>query len=529
MTLADECETCKKRRVKCDGVKPNCGRCAKASRMCIFPDVTEKSFTFVSNVNHPTKSLKRGRGENQDNPVKRHRVALNAIQQWKPTPAKAITPSLADQATAFYFHSHHSGFPDLIEPAQEHADLLPKAFARTTSQSALHSALLARSHAAFGKRKQDASLAAVSNKEATRMYVNAIGMIKQSLLDPIDAASDEILLAAMVLSSFESTLSMSTDENGFAPSFELSRRMMQGFHHHDGAAAILRLRKQQPAKAADLNLDKLVRRQVLRSALVRGSSIPSFLEYGEYFGESGVMLGLDRHMAQLIKGQRYATLIRKHYAVARDGGKPLNGEPLSMLIHGLQRLDNDMLAWAQKLPSDWWYERHQTTHHPSSAYYPSGSVHSYNSVGHVAVWNRHRAVRIIVKKVAIEYLRIAEEFFGDECELPIRTISGGIKDLINDICASSELNALASRKTGPTPPKVGTEVQQFLNATMLAHLAFPLHAIIDALPLAGMSNAQEQWIRDRLLEVGKSGNDTILEQLALQGNSSRLERSTTPD
>lgn len=403
--------------------------------MCIFVDLGDITFTFVEDVVQKQETRKRKASASSIVVGKRSRADTAShfeLQQQRPSLIAGLRPSLSDQATAFYFHAHHSSPLDLIEPAQEHESLLPTAFRKTDSQSALHSALLARSYAVCGRVRRDARMTSAS----MALYFGAISKIKEALLDPVDAFSDDVLLTTMVLSSYDNTLSTYTGDLGMAPSFQLSRRMLQSFSHHDGATALLRLRRSNPAQPADLNLDKLVRRQVLRSALLRRRGIPEFLEYGEIFGESGVLLGLDRHMAQLIKIQRYAGMLRPHYEATQIHGGSLNRELLSMLLIELQRLDQDMVSWTRKLSPEWsctFLQASKVNEEPGS------TIHSYKSVGHAAIWNRHRAVRIIGKQVSIELLRLAEHFCGEKCEVPIQFLDHGLRELINDICTSSLL------------------------------------------------------------------------------------------
>ena len=111
----------------------------------------------------------------------------------------ALATSLEDQAVAYYFHQHVIPPVEIIEPAEEHTSLIPLLWTQMAKDSTLHLAILAMSHSAFGNARTNSE----ALKASRAIYLRSISMLKNSLENAKDCCSDQILLATMLLSSYE--------------------------------------------------------------------------------------------------------------------------------------------------------------------------------------------------------------------------------------------------------------------------------------------------------------------------------------
>lgn len=279
----------------------------------------------------------------------------------------------------------------------------------------------------------------------------------------------------------------------------------------------------------NMDLDKLVRRQILRTALLRRTGVPTWIEDGTLFGETGIPLELDRFVVQIIRIQSEAEGLSTDHAFAMVHGELLSSSALESLLEDANRLDDDMQCWTKSLPREWWYQTHVVDDKWLRKKLYGGlygdSLITYSSLGHAVVWNRYRTMRIILKGVIIRLLRLLETYHGQDVQQSIRVAASGTQSIITDICAGvpysiSKLQASCSFEEGDTMSFQNVPLEPLEHAAkrvktcMMGYMVFPLHAIIEAFPESGVTDWQKEWIKDRICRVGRLGNDAILEKMA---------------
>lgn len=287
---------------------------------------------------------------------------------------------------------------------------------------------------------------------------------------------------------------------------ELSQHKSRCFCHITGATALLKARQQEdPLAKRTSDLDKLVRRQVVRSALDRKTGVPSWLEDGIVFGESGLPLELDKWTIRITQKQREVQALLIACELPLNHGKISLTTRLLSLIEEVNILDSEMLLWTTHLAPEWWYQTH-VSNSESLRGAPYGSVrHSYSSLSHAIVWNQYRTLRIIIKSMTIKLLRLWNACHGYDADLSVQDAISSIRDIVDDICASIPFF---------TGEVTDASVKNEVKAKTMAYLSFPLSTIINNFSISGTSYIQQQWIRNRLSSIGQVTNYNILEKLA---------------
>jgi hypothetical protein len=127
--------------------------------------------------------------------------------------------------------------------------------------------------------------------------------------------------------------------------------------HIDRSNAILKAWQQRdPMNKRSLGIDKLVRRQVVRAALHRSTSVTPWLEDIAIFGESRFSLELDRWTVNITrihgKVQGFSHVLdsftqnSKYPAIAQL--KDLTKEAIN--------LDNEIFLWTARYSPGWYYQ-----------------------------------------------------------------------------------------------------------------------------------------------------------------------------
>ena len=182
---------------------------------------------------------------------------------------RALDISLNDQALSYYSRCYVEvpyGLPEIVDGYLEYA-LADWCYSQP--QSILSLAICAVSHATFGRtRNSHAALAVGCTK-----YLNALVKTALALEDASEVTHDEVLLAVMPLSFYENSVMRKTPHVS-----SLQVLASRSFAHHDGAIAVLSLRRQLNQRTkCSMELDKLVRSQLMRSLLLRSLPLPMWL------------------------------------------------------------------------------------------------------------------------------------------------------------------------------------------------------------------------------------------------------------
>ncbi|KAK2792787.1 hypothetical protein FQN52_002850 [Onygenales sp. PD_12] len=532
------CRTCKRRRVKCDEGRPVCNRCQKSNLACENDESTEK-FIFLNENEFAIGRRKRPRGPNVNSSRSRQPKSTSP----KPTtpgetesasissvgslivgppymePGSLILPALSisldEQAVNYYarcFLELPHGSPEI---ADSHLKCVLDNWHYNDPQSILSLAVLAVSHATFGRaRRSHAALAVAGGK-----YSRALLKTNLALKDMNQATGDEVLLSAMLLSFYENSV---MDKNESSTTNQTLQAMAsRSFAHHDGAMAVLNLRRQHGQGISSRpELDKLVRRQILRSLLLRSMDTPAWLQDGSQYGEHGFALRLDRCMVG-VSNIRY----RARHLFGASANPPILGGcdrtlKLRSLLEDSQMLDDALLTWAENLAVEDYY----------SSYTELGNellgirgriydhiVHIYPSMGHAGMWNRYRALRLVVNDIMLRTQSLLEHSldFGARGSL-VGATRTEIHSLADDICASVPygLGLIVAGDSATPAPVIVNENPESLKLGVKAATTLLCWPLTMATMISEIQDRHRLYLKNCLLEVSKLVDDGVMERIA---------------
>ena len=188
-----------------------------------------------------------------------------------------------------------------------------------------------------------------------------------------------------------------------------------------------------------------------------------------------------------------------------------------------QDLDTALGSWSQSLPEDWIFSIRPSPATPGerdNSY--NDAVHEYPTHGHAAVWNRYRAVRLIVNSILIRCLAHqlqSLEYSSQRSFVVIQqeTVRASMQLIINELCAGVPFFFNSLDPTGLRSIKLGkysftTDDEIF--PKMAALLAWPLTVAVST---EYIPEAERQWLKGRLKTVAKSLGDAVLECVVEQG------------
>lgn len=544
------CRTCKQRRVKvlqasptlrhntnrlqCDETRPTCKRCEKANVVC---QGVEDHFLFLNENEFAVGRKKRPRGPNvkattsstsnslvvPSNPVVTHtRPYEDATSINIPSvdvSSFAILPglniALDEQAltyyTRFYVEEPHD-WPEIVEGHLKH---VPTGKCYTNPQSVLSLAILAVSHATFGRAQRSHAALAVG----ARTYSNALTKTNAALRDPAEATKDEVLLAAMLLSFYEnSTLDRTVSAQ------DLPSLAARSFAHHDGAMAMLKLRRGKVHRTSQSHeLDKLVRRQLMRSLLLRCLPVPSWLEHGSQYGEIGYALELDWATVKVAELRHKASLLPATVIGLSESRAPNETSAIKRLLAEAQTLDAVLVMWSKIVPARSGYKTYtitqeERTSSPSPDKILDNTVHIYPTDGHAGMWNRYRTLRLAVNDVVLKTLSMLDTSVEPNL-WSLATTGKLVMDLlVEELCASVPyVLGLVSTTTDDRGDAIvvftkrSASLKDSVTATTASFLCWPLAM---ASMLQVLSAKHTRYMRARLLDVSEIVDDSVLERVA---------------
>ncbi|KAF2795755.1 hypothetical protein K505DRAFT_406770 [Melanomma pulvis-pyrius CBS 109.77] len=544
------CHTCKNRRVKCDRARPVCGQCQKAKVTCQGV-VEDGNFIFLNENEYAGGSRKRRRGPNVTTtttttttaptmstealaiqghfnttmPLRTESTSgfSNDILNFGTSPTEPldfhISPALDIpldvQALAYYTRIHVEvphGVPEVMDGHLKYA--LADWF-QSKPDSILSLAISAVSHATFGRAQRSQAALNVG----CAMYSRALVKTNMALKDANEVTHDSVLLSAMLLSFYENSV---LDRVSQTSSRDIEAIGSRSFAHHDGAMALLKLRRQRgwPTNT-NMELDKLVRRQLMRSLLLRSIPLPLWLRDGSKYGETGFALEMDRYMVIVAKLRHQASRLSKGPAKC---SAPISDEKMAELRSFLaetQALDSALARWATILPAELQYRSiavQQEPHIEIGDRSFNGTIHIYPTVGHAGLWNRYRALRLAVNALILRALSAVPV----PLELDLNALKDAVKSIIyrlaEDLCESVPftLDLIGTYQVDGKEQFFVTQNPTSLKGAIKASTAYficwPLALVIT---IPDIPDRPRQYLRDRLLDVSEIVDDGVLERLAI--------------
>ncbi|TGO44631.1 hypothetical protein BOTNAR_0777g00030 [Botryotinia narcissicola] len=397
------------------------------------------------------------------------------------SPRPPPTTTLQDQVVAYYtrqfveapekmFDNHNSRINRCVD-SFEHSSIFslasstirrhpswpitsPERESHTRStRSTLQLAILAIAHTTFGRSTKNAAALTIGSK----IYSQALAATNLALRSSERVVMDEIILTVLLLSHFENSM---TQKAQFVTE-DIKIIAAKAFNHHDGAIAILNLRLQRQQEQyrplcsilqthtsnsstshenAGSELDKITRRHLVRSLLLRSMPIPSWLKNGSIFGEIGSSLVLDQCLVE-VADLRYCV---NHISIGLDDIPASASGQIATKVRGVlvlaQELEMKLVKWAKEIPMvDYWSSfrvRDDDDDKPGANDIFDQTVHLYPSISHAAMWAQYRAIRLHVNGIILKVFHREIESSNPDTKFYKDIVRLNMKKLALDFCAS---------------------------------------------------------------------------------------------
>ncbi|KAI1204418.1 uncharacterized protein F4807DRAFT_465652 [Annulohypoxylon truncatum] len=510
------CITCRKRRIKCDIVHPTCGRCNKASRTCVWDENEEAGLVFKSeNAFAQGKPRRPWKARERDGKEVAEASGSSPDISVSPTPPPAPAPE-EDEPFRFWLENYMFRDDEIPEFVCEYNHYIIAYRDKTQPGSSLHLAVSALSHAVFGRAMQVEK--AIEN--ADLLFSRSIARMQSVFRELTQENIHEILVTAMLMAFYENIMygherhhSRKKDSSSSWDPDITGSRFWENICHHKGAAGLLKLR-QERGWTPDLPLERAARRQLVRTCILRGIPAAPWLQDGAEFGEEGPVLGLDSLMV------RVASLRARSLHIFLPKSERFSSQLSPIDIASEARdLDMSLESWSRNVPEDW---RFSTQPDLSIDSMFDGLVHTYTSHGHATIWNRYRALHIIVNSIRKRALFVASQCSSQtistnmEQEMCLEKISL----LSADLCRAIPFFIVPQPLRHNSPFEGPSRVNE--NAANAHYEILPKLATLLAWPLTlavstdAVPEPQKQWLKTKLKSIAKSLGDSILETVAEQ-------------
>ncbi|CAI6335371.1 unnamed protein product [Periconia digitata] len=424
------CNTCKKRRVKCDESKPTCNECIRVGRQCAgygkpqvrvrFRDLTSQ---YLKTPSDQTTTAKNNNHEKQ----RKHSCVQRSPR--RPLHLLAIPESLLpkqlDIAVAFYLR-YITDVGRNLQSTRGFLEFVRPVLASESHGSALSTAVNAAATELWALlRPSD-----VTGSQPIQLHQKALVRLKQAISTPEERRSDAVVLATLVLQHLDGLIAV-------------FNRQEPRSTHREGALALLtqKGRDTKSPKYYPHLLGNLLHSKI--SFCVR-NKIP--LAVGELMWlQTEVIPTLpDNPSSQLdVIGISVSRLQNTFCQLESQGSMAVAAS--GALIATIQNVDAQLRGWLHHVPDVWRPRRipGETpvllsifTYHDSCDIYPSVQVAN--------IWNTWRTYRLIVESIRTKITRAlrvvfeegdfampTDELLSDEGETHRET-----PNLIESICRS---------------------------------------------------------------------------------------------
>lgn len=398
---------------------------------------------------------------------------------------------------------------------------------RSTS-STLQLAILAIAHTTFGRSTKNSAALLIGSKAYSQALVAANLALRR--IDSV--VMDEVILTILLLGHFENSVA----QNAQFDARDIKVIAAKAFTHHDGAIAILNLRQKYrkepyrsrhkvvPAHGNDSGtshkntgseIDKIARRQLVRSLLLRSMSIPGWLKNGSLFGEIGSSLVLDQCLVEVADLRYCVNNVSNHL----DGISATASRQIAMKMRGVlvlaQELENKLVKWAREVPMVDYWSRFRLTVDDNDDFGSSDifdqTVHLYPSIGHAAMWAQYRAIRLHVNDIILKAFYIEVEFSNTETKFNQDIIKSNMEKLALDFCASLPfvLGWVELEGTGMKMIRRGRRIAAIASTASLFCWPLTASTIVSEIP-----EQHRSYLKSRLLDISEIVDDGVLERFA---------------
>lgn len=227
--------------------------------------------------------------------------------------------------------------------------------------------------------------------------------------------------------------------------------------------------------------------------------VPAWLQDGTLYGEEGPSLKLDNLMIQAAGFHSKCLNVLSNKTLDLS----VHGNELKDCVVLAEMLDDAFAAWPKDLPEGWNFSipSPEILKLTNSDMLYQGSVHCYTNHGHAIMWNRYRAVRMVVNNLRMRLTSIMFQFapqVSQASELQ-ETCQEIIGELATDLCYSVSSFSSGNTWQNLHPPtnidKNLDHSESMIKPNMAAILTWPL---IVAISIETVPKTQKLWLQHKL-------------------------------
>jgi len=255
-------------------------------------------------------------------------------------------------------------------------------------------------------------------------------------------------------------------------------------------------------------------------------SVPSWLEDGGHYGEHGLALELDRCMVAVANMRQRAYDLFVAYSNLLEPCEQKYMQSFCRLLAEAQEVDDNLAVWAKNLPAGNRYSIHTLEVHANdgkSNRIFDATIHTYPTLGHAAMWNRYRALRLAVHDIMDKALYVLSGTSGFDADSLSVVTKFFMQRLADDLCASVpymldllEIDRKSGHDITVTAKAQMSSLKGTVKATTASFLCWPL---VMATGVSALPEKHLRYLSDRLLDVSELVDDGVLEKVAMSGSS----------
>ncbi|KAI1131827.1 hypothetical protein F5Y10DRAFT_232635 [Nemania abortiva] len=463
------CHACRRMKVKCDEKKPQCGRCARASRVCpgyrdtkqivfrsVNAELASKAGTPRVPRNHTTIAT-----SNHASPVVPFapRLLTQPSEKWD---AKAIS----------HFLYNYSCAPTRDSPG--YLGFLPDLLANGSAATGyLESAVLAAGSASLANISGLAHL----ERTAERHYGETLRLLSAALENQAEASSDATLTCIIVLQIYEAIIGI---------------RTLSCDPHARGLVELSRLRgTSRPSTSSGNELLRIIHSRVHMNSV--GGLFPSRID-AQYDIEAADLPPRQVELWRLIR-ETSQRCVEARGVISASSHGVLKSEMIKSLDHVLSAYIS-LLDWQVALPSSWLYQSYKTStqdEHESQQDTHPEKYHIFKNIHHGATWISFWCTIIYALQILVRVssLPVLQHVLGPSW-YQTWDLRKRLRDTVDDICACVPYMMADVDQSGlPTVGKDGKALGSFIL----------LRGLYVAICVEEIASVQRDYILGTLLRI----------------------------
>ncbi|KAL2839354.1 hypothetical protein BJY01DRAFT_250534 [Aspergillus pseudoustus] len=425
--LSKGCQTCRKRKIKCDRLLPGCTQCRRSGWVCPqYGDEVERMFQYQ---NQTQSQYQNTNLSTRGKPTRKGCPSLKAVRRTAPETSPASTlvvrtvihcdgpflpqeipQSLTDRAVAYFLHTHALSDSDSNGEVRGFYEYLLTL--DVSSMEIPSTCLTAAALAAYGNachHRPDIL------KEARRYYGRSLRLVNRALQCREQAKETSTMISILLLNSFEALTSESLESMGYSDG------------HMRGVMMVMNLRGPGLMHSRQgLQVFLHMCRCLITYCIMRPVRVPE------------EVISLRRHAAKFLDTKnpawRLEELMIKLARFRADVEAGSIGDQGSLVDVAL-RLDDELSQLTSDLPAHWHFDTVSTK--LSDPAIP-GYYHVYRDFWIAYIWNYARTSRLILHKMIQEQWLNQDEVsacFKESTNVQSQSLKIS-RQLIWDICAS---------------------------------------------------------------------------------------------